>query len=906
MTQHSENQFDDLTAGMEDESVNLFEFGGDDESPIAQLKTIILSIDWEINDDILKQLNDELLDLNDIWADDKIKKVYIQGLDKIGKYIYKERANAHPDAIKVLLQFYHSLEKQVNLEDTMSTEEKKQLLMQDVKRFDQLKVNIAKAGPSETSAAPAAPATAAVEEESSSDEEKDNPLKILQAQVLGIDWEINDQELQKLSDEVKRLEGVIGQSKAKLILLQGIGAIGSYINKKRSQSDQSAFPLLHSFYDSLEKITLSDLPADEEKRILLTEVEKFNFFKKKISAEGASAVSAAASPSSKITPDEPAPAFAGGDQESDYNEDDAKVASDVESRLDSVFGDEGDEEPVGLNSDESALAGVDVETEADDDSDEEALPLEDGAVAPALVDAAEESSFSVDSLADQLVEGIAAEAPDEETEEAPIPGVDVETEADDDSDEDALPTDEGGLAPALFDSDEDSGFNEDQVAGEAESGEGDLENRLDSFFDDEIESSDEEAAVAADQASEEEFAAGLSFLDDEDEPAPAFADSDEAPAFEEETVEEGVADSLSFLDDDEPAPAFADSDEAPAAEEETVEEGVADSLSFLDDDEPAPAFADSDEAPAAEEETVEEGVADSLSFLDDDEPAPAFADSDEAPAAEEETVEEGVADSLSFLDDDEPAPTLAESDETPAADSLSFLDEEESEAAPEELAEEETEVEEPEEPATEEVAADETAEEIAEEAEGSEDVEVQDTAQEADDIDTVADDDETIDFTVPGEVAAAAAGVSAAAVSAVGEEDEEPEDVESVVFEVMPDDAEVDPLPDAAGELKTLLDCISALQEEVNDSNITSLFAAINMSRTSVSAGTADKIFLQLLSTICQKIEKKGSDSSDALINVLGILQEGMEACRNAPPSEAILKYILEGTAQVLIVLQKE
>ena len=79
-------------------SLNL---SSDEESPITRLKTIILSIDWEISDDILRQFNVELLDLKDIWANDKINLVYVQALEKISKYIYQEKANANPNAIKL-------------------------------------------------------------------------------------------------------------------------------------------------------------------------------------------------------------------------------------------------------------------------------------------------------------------------------------------------------------------------------------------------------------------------------------------------------------------------------------------------------------------------------------------------------------------------------------------------------------------------------------------------------------------------------------------------------------------------------------------------------------------------------------------------------------------------------------
>jgi len=203
--QQSGNQFDDdLTVGMDDgsystDSIDLFEFTGDEESPIARLKTIILSIDWEINDDILKQLDDELIDLADIWAGDKIKLVYVQGLSKIGKYIFKEKANAHPNAIKLLITFYHNLEKIVVSEDSMSEEEKKQLLFKDVKSFDQLKQHIGMSSHSSSFAEPPA-------EEIIQTEETDY-LKTLKARVLGLDWEINDEELRKLDDEVKDANG---------------------------------------------------------------------------------------------------------------------------------------------------------------------------------------------------------------------------------------------------------------------------------------------------------------------------------------------------------------------------------------------------------------------------------------------------------------------------------------------------------------------------------------------------------------------------------------------------------------------------------------------------------------------------------------------------------------------------
>ncbi len=218
MEQYKEGQYDDdLTVGIDeyDEdlttgTVDLFEYVGDDGSPLARLKSIILSIDWEINDDILRQFNEELLDLKDIWADNKINLIYVQALEKLSKYIYKEKADAHPNTIKLLLTFYANLEKIVSA-DSLSEQDKKTILLDDIQRFEKLKRKIGLT----PEKAPASPAPGEVDNqipkaESVEDEEEidtpseklstsveeletldeENPLLNLKAIVYGMDWEI--------------------------------------------------------------------------------------------------------------------------------------------------------------------------------------------------------------------------------------------------------------------------------------------------------------------------------------------------------------------------------------------------------------------------------------------------------------------------------------------------------------------------------------------------------------------------------------------------------------------------------------------------------------------------------------------------------------------------------------------
>ena len=542
MAQQTGRQYDDdLTVGADEYNesfstgyVDLFEPLGDNDSPIAKLKTIILSIDWEITDDILHQLHSELQDLKDIWAGNKINLVYIQALEKIGRYIFSEKAHSHPNAIKLLLTFYSNLEKIVS-SVSMSEEEKKQLLLQDVKRFDQFKAQIApasnernKAAESPVAARPQVVVPAAVALPSSQGQR--NVLTNLKAIVLGIDWEISDSELVRLSEEVSKLEKVFSENRAKLIFLQGIGALGNYIRSAKSNAHPGAFKLLHSFCKGLEKTYNEVLSGDQEKEILLDEVKKFNAFKSVIAAVASEVVVPVDDTASLAGEEEGeeeesdeeggvfAPAFAdmpegvrgfSEDAEAVKDDVDKSVASflgeekavaeqsvlavgenfagaeegpEVSSRLDALFGNAEEPDLAGAEvSTDLALSGVEVETEADDDSDEKALPLQAGSLAPALAETSGQSVYAEDVLSEKpLVVSSFTGTP-------VVPGVDVETEADDESGEAALPREEGGLAPALAFSDETYGFREAEFVAAPDEEEFDLEDRLHSFFGAEIE-----------------------------------------------------------------------------------------------------------------------------------------------------------------------------------------------------------------------------------------------------------------------------------------------------------------------------------------------------------------------------------------------------------------------------------
>ncbi|MCK5687370.1 hypothetical protein KAJ27_24765 [bacterium] len=1065
MTLQSGNPFDeDLTADMDDnesfslESVDLFEFQGEEDSPIARLKTIILSIDWEITDDILCQLEDELVDLSDIWADDKIKQIYIQGLRKIGKYIYREKANAHPDSIKLLITFFHNLEKISSSEEAMSEEEQKKLLLQDVKKFDRLKSHITPSDATSESSVP-------IKDAQVLDTEEDAlQLGNLKAQIHGIDREISDSQLQSVSDEVQHLETVFSKSKAKLILLQGISALVSYINKKGNNSNSKSFKLLHSFYSVLEKNCSSKLPTAEKNSLLLEEVAKFKDFKVEIAQESMeSVVQSGAIPSSK--PSAPAqvssPDATGSALPVDPEKSEKQVEADVESRLDSVFGDSvGDQSEEATNQD-MALEGVDVETEADDDSDEDALPYEDGGVAPALAEVDEESSFSVEKLAGDLAEFAQFDEPEEETlqssdslydedvtanvdddfednllfddvapalsEESendnpdpedshdelsvqegeqsgtedldnkldaffddevqissnewdtenptssnddpvfandtdssyPVPGVDVETEADDDSDEDALLFKDGELAPALTEgSDSEEIVEVIQQDDEIEADSILAEKNIDSLLtnDDTVIASSDEFNENEQETDEEPFLSADLFPEDSQDDIEVGLSDDSVQSPADVVLEKSIEENLSFFDDDVDAPPVVDD------EEENDDSEIA--LSFLDDDSPAPALDDIAES-AIQNEINEEDITDvALSFLDDEVSSSKLEGFDEriieegeAEAVEEE--ETGDVDISAFdetvvvpeRDDTEKAITEVNANDESVETQLSFLDENSAEPKLD--------------TGTEEFLSD--GIDISEEIEGestlsfdTDDVLTADIVGEPDPIseDTtdgedllafIDDDSETdnkriadgsvdtlkeetsdeIEFTVPQEVSVASATALAAASvvskvkdslppvtdevveSSVSSKEEttvieEPiPQKEEIVFEAVADDVKIDVLPgekfadsedidqpqldeivDISEEkeltdkpfiqIKGLAGLVDSFNESPTEDKLKNVLAELNHSRNKASATSTDKIFLQLLSTICQNVQENPAEAGDPRLNLMGEVMSGI------------------------------
>jgi len=113
-----------------------------EESPLAPLKSIVLSLDWEITDEAMDDFLRETETLRSRCEEDQVLLTFVQILQALGKYIKRHKARTHPDAIRLLSTSFESLEKAFE-DKTLSDVDRKALLDEKIREFMSLKQAIA-------------------------------------------------------------------------------------------------------------------------------------------------------------------------------------------------------------------------------------------------------------------------------------------------------------------------------------------------------------------------------------------------------------------------------------------------------------------------------------------------------------------------------------------------------------------------------------------------------------------------------------------------------------------------------------------------------------------------------------------------------------------------------------------
>ncbi len=274
------DEVEDLTRfadeSFDTDAVDLFEFTGNEDSPLTRLKSVILSLDWEITDDILDELIEEVSNLRSMWEGDKVAQVYLQGMDKVGRYLKVEGAYAHHNAIKLLLTLFYNYEKIISSPD-ISGDTITTLLKSDIRKFKVLQYQIGMKGGSHSAIDAQIGTTGDAPGQAVTD---DDQLTALEAAILSLDWEVTDEGLMQFHNQATQLnDQLTGNSHAR-ILVQGLQAIGGYISDEKANAHPDAFTLLHSFYEGLKSlVTDKDLESERRQEIVIDQVSRLNSLK---------------------------------------------------------------------------------------------------------------------------------------------------------------------------------------------------------------------------------------------------------------------------------------------------------------------------------------------------------------------------------------------------------------------------------------------------------------------------------------------------------------------------------------------------------------------------------------------------------------------------------------------------
>jgi hypothetical protein len=111
--------------------------------PIQNLKAIVLSIEWEISDEMMNRFVEEIALLKMEFKEDRILVLFLQLLGSLGEYIRSNKGEAHPNSFKLINQVFEKFEAVYLADNDMSGLEKKRTLSVQLAQFKALKEQIA-------------------------------------------------------------------------------------------------------------------------------------------------------------------------------------------------------------------------------------------------------------------------------------------------------------------------------------------------------------------------------------------------------------------------------------------------------------------------------------------------------------------------------------------------------------------------------------------------------------------------------------------------------------------------------------------------------------------------------------------------------------------------------------------
>lgn len=116
----------------------------DTDEFVRELKSAVLSLEWEISDQVMQTFEKEVSRLRRAFSDDKIVLGFLKLFDSLSRYISEKKSDSHPDAVSLLGSVYEGLESVITSPKLSDAERKKTLLLR-VASYRKLKAHISMA-----------------------------------------------------------------------------------------------------------------------------------------------------------------------------------------------------------------------------------------------------------------------------------------------------------------------------------------------------------------------------------------------------------------------------------------------------------------------------------------------------------------------------------------------------------------------------------------------------------------------------------------------------------------------------------------------------------------------------------------------------------------------------------------
>lgn len=103
-------------------------------SPVRELKSIVLSLEWEINSQNLLRFDEEVSRLEGVFAEDMCSLAFVRVLRFLGRYVTVKGNSTDPGSINLLLATYDNLET-VQLTKGMSETQRCSLMLETINNY---------------------------------------------------------------------------------------------------------------------------------------------------------------------------------------------------------------------------------------------------------------------------------------------------------------------------------------------------------------------------------------------------------------------------------------------------------------------------------------------------------------------------------------------------------------------------------------------------------------------------------------------------------------------------------------------------------------------------------------------------------------------------------------------------